>query len=299
MRTTSDESHAYEIEEYVPFNPEKTYGIQGEPRWSNRKNALPNLRREPNLSVLSKAKNLSSVKHGRLWTVYGKSGAGKTVFCSTFPKPMLYAQFGDDGSGSLGNDPDIDVIQLTDMGMLKDLIQELRESPRIKYKTFVIDTFSLIVQEWIDENATQKKYKMTQQMWGELGADTTEAIRVLSKLSKRCEVVLACHEKEDIVVGMEDEISPTIAPNLSPMARPYLQAMTNIGVHIAVRSVTKEDKRGIERIVQQHIAQLNPNAYYWCKVQKAPSIKLPDAIINPSFDKIMAYLTPEQKESEE
>ena len=62
------------------------------------------------MSWLEQAVSLKDLPSSQLWVLYGKSGAGKTHMLSTFPKPMLYLQFGDDGSNTIGDVEGIDVM---------------------------------------------------------------------------------------------------------------------------------------------------------------------------------------------
>ena len=55
------------------------------------------------MGILSRAKPLSELNQRKLVVIYGKSNTGKTVFSSTFPKPMLYLSICDDGSNPIAN----------------------------------------------------------------------------------------------------------------------------------------------------------------------------------------------------
>ena len=165
--------------------------------------------------------NVTSIKdfsQGKLVALYGKSGSGKTTLGAPFPKPMLYVKIGDDGSSVIKDVDGIDAVEISKVGEIKALIKEL-ESDK-KYKTVFLDTFTLIVNEWKNENVVSKKKKMTQQSWGDLLTDTEEIIRKLHKLSKKKWIVISGHEVVDTIEGMEDEL----------MA--YLEDIFNDGVDI-------------------------------------------------------------------
>lgn len=233
---------------------------------------------------LSKAKPLDSIHSGRLWVVYGKSGSGKTHFLGTFPKPMLYLQFGDDGSNTIQGVDGIDVIEVTSLAQLKEIAEELpRDS---KYATIAVDTFSLCVQEWIDVNAVKKGKRVSQQMWGDIKSDTEELIKLFKQAAKNRIVVLTCHESTDIIEGMEEEITPDVRPSVSKGARTYLESMANFGVHLTVVQKEKPMEDGTTKVITGHAAHLAPNPYYWTKLQKPASIKVPAQMINPTHSKI-------------
>lgn len=245
------------------------------------------------MSVLDNAVPLEEVTTGRLWVIYGKSGAGKTAILRSFPKPMLYIQFGDDGLGTLDGTAGITVIRPKDFAELKQLLVELRKDK--KFKTIACDTFSLLVEEWIDENSTKKKKRMSQQMWGDLKTDASELIKEFKNLSKiGRDVVLTCHETKDIIEGLEDEIVPDIRPSLNKGARTYLEALANFGVHVAVIEKEVENEDGTMSSTYVHGVHIAPNPFYWTKIQKSPDIKLPKFIPNFTYNKLMSRLSGER-----
>lgn len=239
------------------------------------------------MSILDSAVDIQDLGQRSLWVLYGKSGSGKTKIAGTFPKPMLYAKIGDDGSNTIARVPGIQGVQLESPQDLKDLAQELLKDK--KYVTFVADTFSLFVQEWKDQNVIKKKKRMTQQAWGDLGTDTEEIVKLMHRLARKKIVVLTCHEAIDSVEGMEDEITPDVRPSVSKGVRTYLEGMANYGIHTT--KILKEITKGnVTKEVVKYAADIGPNPYYWTKLQVDPSIKVPKRIINPSYDKFMEII---------
>ena len=220
--------------------------------------------------------------------LYGKSNTGKTYISATFPKPLLYVQIGDDGLGTIAKLPGhIDAISIKSVDELDNLFKELEEDT--VYKTVVFDTFSLLVSEWTSEKVLNKNKRMTQQLWGDLKIDQEEAIKKAQRLSHGRIVVLTCHESKDSIEGMEDEIAPEVRPSVSKGARTYLEGMANYGLHTT--KISKEvTKNGITKEVVRYAADIGPNPYYWTKLQIDPSIKVPNRIINPTYEKIMAIV---------
>lgn len=246
-------------------------------------------------SILSTAKDVSTLGQRNLWVIYGKSGAGKTHLAGTFPKPLLYLQIGDDGSNTIKDVEGIKALRINSVEELRTVSEELRLDT--KYKTIVVDTFSMVVNEWIDQNATAKKKRVTQQMWGDLKVDTEQLIKYFHINALDKTVVLVCHEVADEAVdGFEDEILPDIRPSISKGARTYLEGMANYGIHCAILKKEKSNNDGTVDTEFKHSAHLGANAYYWTKVQAPSTIKLPKVIVNPSYKKIMKFL--EVKENE-
>lgn len=246
------------------------------------------------MSILNSARPLEAVETGRLWVVYGKSGSGKTAFIGTFPKPLLYIQFGDDGLGTLKGIDGITVVAPETVQDLKDLIVELKKDK--KYKTIACDTFSLLVEEWIDSNAAKKKKRMSQQMWGDLKTDASELVKsfkAVSKLGK--DVILTCHEVMDSIDGMEEEISPDVRPSINKGVRTYLEAMANFGIHTVVIQKDEPQEDGTTKTTYVHGAHLSPNPYYWTKLQVPTGTKIPSFASNLTYKKLMTRLSGERK----
>ena len=240
------------------------------------------------MGALDKAVDIAQMEQRNLWVLYGKSGSGKTHAASTFPKPLLYIQIGDDGANTIKNVKGIKILRPSTLAELKSIAIELMTDK--KYATVVCDTFSMVVNEWINANAVQKSKRMSQQAWGDLMTDTQEFIRMWHMISLNKIVVLTCHEVTDSFEGFEDEIAPDIRPNVSKGARTYLEGMSNFGVHMVVVSREVEQPDGSTKTIIKHAAQIAPNPYYWVKTQKPAEVKLPNLVINPTYDKIMGLI---------
>lgn len=244
------------------------------------------------MSLLSNAVDVSDLGQRNLWVIYGKSGSGKTELLSTFPKPLLYLQIGDDGSNTLTGKTGIKAIRIQTLADLKSVANELKKDT--KYRTIAVDTFSMLVNEWVDANAVQKNKRLTQQMWGDIKTDTEEFIKLFHMLAKDKIVVLTAHEASDTIEGFEDEITPDVRPSVSKGARTYLEGMANYGIHTTLLSKERQNPDGTTRTIIKFAAHLAQNPYYWTKTQKPKEIKLPKYVFDPSYDKIMALLKGEE-----
>lgn len=242
-----------------------------------------NQKEEITIAILDKAVSISELGQRKLWVIWGKSNSGKTWLSSTFPKPLLYVQIGDDGANTIARLEGIDALRISTVEELKNFCKELQKDK--KYRTVVFDTFSMVVNEWTDEKVIQKGKKMTQQNWGDLKTEQEEIIKLSHKLANRRHVVLTCHESMDSIEGLEDEITPDIRPSVSKGARTYLEGMANYGIHTT--RISKEITKGnTTKTLVKYAADIGPNPYYWTKLQIDPSIEVPTRIINPTFDKI-------------
>lgn len=239
------------------------------------------------MGILDSAVDIQELGQRNFWVLYGKSNSGKTYVASTFPKPLLYIQIGDDGSNTIARVEGIKAISIENIEQFKTLCEELKKDK--KYATIVVDTFSMVVNEWVQQKVTTKGKKMTQQLWGDLKTEQEELIKALQRLAKKHIVVATCHESMDTIEGMEDEITPDIRPSVSKGARTYLEGMANYGIHTT--KIIKEVTKGNEtKEVVKYAADIGPNPYYWTKLQVDPSIKVPKRIINPTYDRFMEVI---------
>lgn len=243
-------------------------------------------------SILNTAVDISEVSSGKLVVLYGKSASGKTKVGSTFPKPMLYVKIGDDGVNTIKRVSGISIVEPRTTAELKQVFEELEKDKT--YKSVFVDTFSLLVNEWKNENVIQKGKKMTQQLWGDLLTETEELIRLAHKLSKKKWVILSGHEATDSIEGMEDELLPDVRISISKGARTYIEGMANFGIHtVKIQKESVDKTTGEVKEVVKYAADIGPNPYYWTKFQIDPKIKLPNRMINPSYEKIMKLIEEE------
>lgn len=238
------------------------------------------------MGYLDKVKPISDLGRRKLAVLWGKSNTGKTEFGSTWPKPMLYVQIGDDGSNTIAEKDGIKAIRIETLDALKGTLNELIAKKGDRYKTVFIDTFSMYVNLWVDEKVVQKNKRMTQQLWGDLKTDTEEIVRLTHKLALHTWVLLSCHEAMDSFEGMEDEILPDARPNLSKGVRTYLEGMANYGFHTTRLKRDVIDNEGKEKTEVKYATHIGPNPYYWTKMQVSKDIKVPAIMINPTFTKL-------------
>lgn len=234
---------------------------------------------------LSQAKPIEQHQQGSLWTIYGKSGSGKTALAGTFPKPILDIIIGDNGAGTIKDVDGIEFIEAENIADIKSILKELETDK--KYKTVLLDTFGLIVNSWIDENAIKKSKRMSQQMWGDLKNDIDDILRICQSLAKKKNVILTVHEILETIEGLEEEIIPDARPNMNKGTRTYLEGLSNYGIHTTKIMKTVVASDGTEKEVPKYAAHIGANPFYWTKLQVNPAIKLPKLLYNPTYEKIM------------
>jgi hypothetical protein len=238
------------------------------------------------MSILDKAVDIADLGQRKLVVLYGKSNSGKTVTGATFPKPMLYVRVGDDGSNSISEEEGIKALPVENIEGLKNVLEELIKKKGAGYESVFVDTFSMVTNVWIQENAVKKNKRMTQQMWGDIKTESEELVRLAHQLAGECWVILTCHESTDAFEGMEDEILPDIRPSVSKGTRTYLEGLANYGIHCTRVSRTVITADGEKELVR-YAAHVGPNPYYWTKLQIPKDRKVPRLMINPSYEKLM------------
>lgn len=244
------------------------------------------------MSIIDSAMPISEVEQGKLVVLYGRSGSGKTWLGASFPKPMLYLKIGDDGVNTIKQVDGIYVKELKKVGELKLALKECLQDT--KFASVFVDTFSLLVNEWKNENVLEKNKRMTQQAWGDLATDTEECVRLAHKVSLDKWVILSCHEVVDTIDGMEDELLPDVRCSVSKGVRTYLEGMANFGLHtVKIQKEVDNPKTGETEVKVKFAIDVGPNPFYWTKLQIDPSVKVPKRIINPTYDKLMKIVSPE------
>lgn len=239
------------------------------------------------MSYLDDVVDISEIGQRKLVVLWGKSNTGKTELGSTWPKPQLYIQVGDDGSNTISEKSGIKSgKRIESVATLRDALKDLIKVKGGGYKSVFIDTFSMLTNVWTDENAVKKKKKMTQQMWGDLKIETEEIIQYAHKLAAHTWVILSCHEAMDTVEGLEDEILPDARPSITRGARTYLEGMANYGFHTTRLEKVVNADDGTEKTLARYALHVGPNPYYWTKLQIPKGIKVPSVIVNPSYSKL-------------
>lgn len=242
------------------------------------------------MGILERAKDIKSLGQRNFWVLYGKSGTGKTKIIGSFPKPLLYIQIGDDGSNTISDVEGIKALRVESSDELKTLLKELKTNKT--YKTIACDTFSLITNVWIDQNIVQKKKRMTQNDWGSLKIETEDLIKSLHELALGRNVVVSCHESNDSIEGMEDEILPDIRPSVTKGARTYLEGMANYGLHCTkMKKTVTVKKTGEDREIIRYCIHIGANPYYWTKLQINSEVVVPELMVNPTYDKVLELLS--------
>lgn len=247
--------------------------------------------------------------------VYGESGTGKTTFWSSFPGPILAVICsGGNKPGELRsvdtpeNRKKIKQVTLNESSELKELIEYL---PGSDFNTVVLDHTSglqdLIMKELLglDVIPAQKSFGMaSQQTYGQCTQMMKEYLRAL--LGLPINVVLVAQQrtfggKDD---GLDPElIKPTVGAGLVPSLTGWVNSACDYCVNTFVQPkfvektnmiagkpmTTRVKEKGVEFALRT-----GKHEVYYTKFRLPLGSVLPDAVVNPTYDKIIALIKGKQ-----
>lgn len=243
--------------------------------------------------------------------LYGRSGTGKTTLWSTFPKPILaIVCSGGSKPGELRsidtpeNRKTISQVVIKNTGEVRELIDYQSDLattlPGKKFATVVLDHATglqdLTLKEilGLEELPAQGSWGMAkQQEWGQCALQMKEVFRAL--LSMDCNVVIVAQEREFNTDADEDFLMPFVASALTPSVAGWLNPACDYICQTFIRQKTKEvvtkikkkeirtrkRVRGVE-----YCLRTAPHEVFTTKFRLPKGTRLPDELIDPSFEKI-------------
>lgn len=240
--------------------------------------------------------------------LYGRAGSGKTTLSATWPKPILYLNIRDNGTDSIADVEDVDVVDIENSeDMLNILLWCVKKANRgkLKYRTIVLDTMTQFQQILVEEKIESAKKKLkkgqlpgdfgtlTQQEWGAIAGDMKKLVMDVRNLPM--ESVFLCQERIFNAGDEEDDglgqIDPEVGPRLSPSVKNDLNASVSIigNTFIRIKVTTTKDKKTLKKtktVEKQYCLRVGPNSVYTTKIRKPKGIEAPDYIVDPTFRKI-------------
>lgn len=265
------------------------------------------------------SKPVASVKYNGSTVLYGRSGTGKTTLASTWPKPILYLNINDNGTDSIADVADIDVVNITSSDELRDVLLWLvaeSSDGTLKYKTVVLDTMtqlqSILLAEFGAENKRTKKIKgsdgkrlgdfgtLTKQDWGTIAGHLKSAVIDFRNL--QLETVFIAQDRvfnasEDEADNETEVLAPEVGPRLMPSVASELNASVSIIGNTFIRvkhSKKKVDGKTVWSKKVQFGLRLAPNELYVTKIRKPKGVEAPEYIIDPTYSDLIAITAGEE-----
>lgn len=146
------------------------------------------------ITILSAAE--VTTQHGVKCLVYGPAGAGKTVSCTTAPKPIIISA----EAGLLSiREKDVPVIVVNTIDEVHECYRFLTEAEEAKqFETVCLDSLSEIGEVVL--NTEKKKTKDPRQAYGALAEQASDLIRAFRDLPGKNVIMTAkmAREKDDL-----------------------------------------------------------------------------------------------------
>jgi hypothetical protein len=252
------------------------------------------------------SKPVQEVKYNGSTALYGRSGTGKTTLSASWPKPILYLNIKDNGTDSISDVEDIDVVHIDSSEDLQEQIlwcHKQASKGKLPYKTIVLDTMSQLQGILVVELAEKLKLKLpkgkkpgdfgslTRQHWGVISGDMKAVIMDIRNLPVESvfiaqERVFNLPDEEDDGV---DQLEPEVGPKLMKSVKDDLNASVSIigNTFIRVKVIKKKvDGKTVREVKKQYCLRVGPNEVYTTKIRKPKGIEAPDYIIDPTFRKL-------------
>lgn len=253
------------------------------------------------------SKPVGEKKYHGSYALYGRSGTGKTTLSATFPKPILYLNIRDNGTDSISDVDDVDVVDIDTSEELQEQIlwcAKQAHKDKLVYKTIVLDTMSqlqgILVEEMGEKKGLKKKGKkagdfgtLTKQDWGSIAGDLKAVIMDIRNLP--VEAVFIAQERifnmgdeeDDGLDQLEPEVGPKLMPSVKNDLNASVSVIANTFIRVHVRRI-KDPKTKMKRTEteKQYCLRVGPNSVYTTKIRKPKGIEAPDYIIDPTFRKL-------------
>lgn len=231
--------------------------------------------------------------------VYGRNGTGKTTIGCTFPKKLLLVGF-EDGTKSVRRVKGVDFVRVSKL----DELAELAEHAGRNYKTLVMDTVTslqdLVLTEilGLDKIPVQSSWgSVSREQYRQRSEQTREFMRLFLDLP--INVVALAQEKDhtnkEEATGDGEVLAPFIASNLGATTCGWLHdacdyiCQTFIREQTRIKVVKIRKKRVNRRVLTgktEFCLRTMVHPIYAGKFRVDRATEMPDAIVDPSFEKI-------------
>ena len=245
-------------------------------------------------------KRASEAPIDEVYIIYGKSGTGKTVVASTFPKtkeaPMLYLDILEGGIGSVDNKDKelIDWVPIESFEEVDEVLEDVingyslvdgKKIP-VKYSTIVIDSLTqleYLIKKYLKTNSG--KTSKTLQLWGQAKDSQEDVYNLLKYLHMKtgARVVAIAHEKE-----LSDDNNPefnTIIPSLMTSSSVSLCAKASFVWYTKIEKEDKVDENNNVVTKTSFVTYISAHPYLVTKCRKPKDFKVPEKVVDMTYDK--------------
>ena len=235
-------------------------------------------------------------------SLYGRGKTGKTRFICTFPKPILIIG-AEDGTKSVKGIKGVKFIRIRRCDQLGELVAGAIARG---YATVALDTASQFADMVLEEVTgvrvpEQKSWGLfTREQYGQQAAQMKSHLRPLLDLP--CHVVITAHEKNLISdEGHQDLMVPSVGSALGKSTVGWLNGAVDYICQTFIRKAMREivmelggEKQSIMELIPgakpEFCLRCGPHPVYQTGFRLTPGFELPEIIVSPDFDKIMAVI---------
>lgn len=243
-------------------------------------------------------RSVKEIQRPRSWAIYGRSGAGKTTFAATFPKPILVLDVRDQGTDSINDHDKVDVKDIDSMTDLEDVYYYIKEHPNA-YKTVIIDTVTQLQQLFMEEVIGAKKKRvgdwgsMSRREFGDVAAMMKEWVLNYRNLTAEgLEVVFIAQERTSTSEeeNPDNMLTPEVGPHVMPSVAVHLNANVSIIGNSFIRLKSTKVKTTNKQLIKktaQYCMRIGPNPIYATKIRKPKDIGVPAFLEDPTYNDII------------
>lgn len=241
--------------------------------------------------ILGRIQDIEDVEDYVKQVTYGRSGTGKTTFSATWPKPILHVDIREKGTKSIKKVPGVKTILITEWDDFEKIYWML-ESGKHDYKTVTLDNVTglqeLAIREALKREGREGEtpYKNT---YG------TAASLMKTWLINYRDLPMHVHFiAQDRVIGADeeeggDQLTPEVGPRMMPSVVTILNAAVDVIGQTYLSEATKKVNGEIKRVVEYRL-RLGPHAYYTTKIRVPRGVKVPEYLIDPTFEKVVEVM---------
>lgn len=220
---------------------------------------------------------------------YGKSGTGKTVFGSTWPKPLLLLDIREKGVESISDVKGIDLLEVERWDDFDEIYWDVLKGKH-KYKSIMVDQLTAaqaLGMSFLREKKGMKPMEpFSQRAWGQLSGMMQEMIYNYRELyNDGYNILFNAHERlREPQEEDDDRIAPAVGSNLMQSVASFANGAVSVIGNTFIREYYDKKEKTTEI---QYCMRIGPHAYYAAKIRRPVSAgPVPGVIVNPTFDKI-------------
>lgn len=222
---------------------------------------------------------------------WGRSGTGKTTLSSTFPAPVLLLDVREKGTDSVSNVKGMKVGAITEWKELEEVYWYLKEAPH-GFKTVVLDQVTTLQDMAMDQaRKNVGETRDPRRIFGEAGQlMKTWLLNYRDLIDEDIHVVFIAHDRVNKgEEGGDDQIDPEVGPRIMPSVATFLNGSVKIIGNTFIRETSSIiNKRRVRKA--EYGIRVGPHAYYTTKMRAPRGIEVPDVIMDPTYDKLLAVM---------